>query len=345
MSSLARENNFDFLRLLFASSVIISHSYPLTEVRDKEILMVITNGQLDLGGFSVACFFIISGYLIYQSLERSSSIKNYIWKRVLRLYPALIVMLLLTVSVVPFFYQGEGSILNNTSYFTYLPRQLSLYNLQHNILGVFEDLPYKTINGSLWTICYEFTMYMLLVPFYFIKSRWRLGMLLILFFLFYFLSIFFPLFLNNRLFSKLFLFSPNFYNLGCFFSAGALLTYLTSKINGSTKWLMIIIGLVALIGSICFEQYKPLKYFVLPFVVILIGISSTPIINKVGKTIGDNSYGIYIYGWLVQQSILYIFGLNTYYLMFFSLVISFSLGWLSWHFVEKKALEYKNLIR
>ncbi|ADZ11912.1 acyltransferase family protein [Riemerella anatipestifer RA-GD] len=206
MSSLARENNFDFLRLLFASSVIISHSYPLTEVRDKEILMVITNGQLDLGGFSVACFFIISGYLIYQSLERSSSIKNYIWKRVLRLYPALIVMLLLTVSVVPFFYQGEGSILNNTSYFTYLPRQLSLYNLQHNILGVFEDLPYKTINGSLWTICYEFTMYMLLVPFYFIKSRWRLGMLLILFFLFYFLSIFFPLFLNNRLFSKLFCF-------------------------------------------------------------------------------------------------------------------------------------------
>ncbi|ADZ11911.1 hypothetical protein RIA_0770 [Riemerella anatipestifer RA-GD] len=141
------------------------------------------------------------------------------------------------------------------------------------------------------------------------------------------------------------MFSPNFYNLGCFFSAGALLTYLTSKINGSTKWLMIIIGLVALIGSICFEQYKPLKYFVLPFVVILIGISSTPIINKVGKTIGDNSYGIYIYGWLVQQSILYIFGLNTYYLMFFSLVISFSLGWLSWHFVEKKALEYKNLIR
>ncbi|MEJ8598860.1 acyltransferase family protein [Riemerella anatipestifer] len=345
MSSLARENNFDFLRLLFASSVIISHSYPLTEVRDKEILMVITNGQLDLGGFSVACFFIISGYLIYQSLERSSSIKNYIWKRVLRLYPALIVMLLLTVSVVPFFYQGEGSILNNTSYFTYLPRQLSLYNLQHNILGVFEDLPYKTINGSLWTICYEFTMYMLLVPFYFIKSRWRLGMLLILFFLFYLLSIFFPLFLNNRLFSKFFLFSPNFYNLGCFFSAGALLTYLTSKINSSTKWLIIIIGLVALIGSIYFEQYKPFKYFVLPFVVILFGTSSTPIINKVGKTIGDNSYGIYIYGWLVQQSLLYVFGLNTYCLMFFSLVISFVLGWLSWHFVEKKALEYKNLIR
>ncbi len=104
------------------------------------------------------------------------------------------------------FYQGEGSILNNTSYFTYLPRQLSLYNLQHNILGVFEDLPYKTINGSLWTICYEFTMYMLLVPFYFIKSRWRLGMLLILFFCFTFF-LFFSFIFKQQTFSKLFVFS------------------------------------------------------------------------------------------------------------------------------------------
>lgn len=44
-----------------------------------------------------------------------------------------------------------------------MPNNLSLYRIQYIIDGVFENNPYKSaINGSLWTIPYEFTMYVLL---------------------------------------------------------------------------------------------------------------------------------------------------------------------------------------
>ena len=84
------ENNFDFLRLVFSSAVIFSHSFPLTG--KEEIFTVLTNNQLGLGGLSVNVFFALSGYLIFISLKHSKTIKNYLWKRLLRLYPALIVL-------------------------------------------------------------------------------------------------------------------------------------------------------------------------------------------------------------------------------------------------------------
>lgn len=99
-----KTNNFDFLRLLFSSLVIVSHSYYLTLNEKNEIAKVLTNGQFSLGELAVNCFFIISGYLIYKSLGRSNNWKNYMKKRILRLYPALIIMLLFTLAIVPFFY-------------------------------------------------------------------------------------------------------------------------------------------------------------------------------------------------------------------------------------------------
>ena len=60
------ENNFDFLRLVFSSAVIFSHSFPLTG--KEEIFTVLTNNQLGLGGLSVNVFFALSGYLIFISL-------------------------------------------------------------------------------------------------------------------------------------------------------------------------------------------------------------------------------------------------------------------------------------
>lgn len=59
MHSDLRKNNFDFLRILFASLVIVSHSYPLLGYRDEEILRKLTNYQIDFGGFSVKCFFLL----------------------------------------------------------------------------------------------------------------------------------------------------------------------------------------------------------------------------------------------------------------------------------------------
>lgn len=100
-----RNNNFDFLRLIFSSLVICSHSYPLTG--NPEILGAATQQQT-LGGIAIDSFFIMSGYLIFISLQNSKSGVNYLWKRFLRLFPGLFILLIITLLILPFIYQGEN---------------------------------------------------------------------------------------------------------------------------------------------------------------------------------------------------------------------------------------------
>ena len=179
-NTITRSNNFDFLRLLFASLVIVSHSFPLTG--QPEIAGVFTNDQLSLGSLSVDCFFIMSGYLIFQSLERSKTLLSYLWKRILRLFPALFILLIITLLILPFLYNG-ADISKESSYWSYLPNGLSLYRIQYNVNGVFENNLYpKAINGSLWSLSYEFTLYLILMiifPFRENKNIVRIIMIII----------------------------------------------------------------------------------------------------------------------------------------------------------------------
>ena len=155
-----RDNNFDFLRFLFAVFVIMSHSYPLSINDGNEgWLYQVTNGQTVWSLVGLAGFFTISGYLIYQSQKRSKSLLSYLWKRFLMLFPALIVVLLLTVLLAPIVYESDTPYLKNGSVYYYF-RNVSLYKLQYYITGVFQNNLYpNAINGSLWNLCYEFTMY------------------------------------------------------------------------------------------------------------------------------------------------------------------------------------------
>lgn len=79
------KNNFDFLRLLFAFFVIITHSFSLSGLRECDALCKITPNHINLSYLGVRGFFIISGYLIFQSLVRSKGLIDYYWKRILRL--------------------------------------------------------------------------------------------------------------------------------------------------------------------------------------------------------------------------------------------------------------------
>ena len=184
------KNNFDFLRLIFALFVVIAHSYPLSgNLISNQWIYQVTNGHIELSNIGLNGFFIISGYLIFQSLERSKTIVSYLWKRVLRLFPALFVVLLLTVFLAPLVYESTTPYMQNKEVFSYLPRNLLLYDLQYHIKGVFDQNPYPSaINGSLWTICYEFSMYLLLGLLFFIKND-KVRFALVLFaFLFMFLG-------------------------------------------------------------------------------------------------------------------------------------------------------------
>ena len=83
-------NNFDTLRLLAAVTVLFFHSVPLSYGPGAtEIVSRLTGGHTPSGQIAVAVFFIISGYLITGSYERSAGPLDFVMARVLRLMPAL----------------------------------------------------------------------------------------------------------------------------------------------------------------------------------------------------------------------------------------------------------------
>ncbi|UTX49629.1 acyltransferase [Chryseobacterium sp. MA9] len=340
---ISRSNNFDFLRLVFASLVIITHSYALSGAAQGDPLSQLTNSQMEFSYLGVHGFFIISGYLIFKSLLRCKGLSDFYWKRLLRLFPALLVVLFLTVLLAPAVYESSVPYLQNKSVYTYIPQNLTLFFRQKGIDGVFENNPYKhSINGSLWTICYEFSMYVMVSLLFFIRKKAFVKTVVILLFISsYILTIFQPYFLYG-VFVKMGLGSNHFYNLMCFFAGGMVLTYLNIN-NKKTENIIILLSFIVLIISLYLNIFKYTCYITLPLLVILLGERSTRYLNKVGEVIGDTSYGIYIYSFPIQQALMYFFKLDTVMLFIFSLPLSILLGYISWHLIEKKALGYKDL--
>jgi peptidoglycan/LPS O-acetylase OafA/YrhL len=165
VSSLHRANNFNLLRMIAATAVLISHAYPLT-LGAGAIEPLEDSLRMPLGTLAVCSFFVISGYFISQSFERKQDILEFFAARILRIYPALLAALLITV----FFLGPSFTKLRLDAYFLqpktllYVPWNLTLLKLQDELPGVFEGNPYpQAINGSLWTLVYEAGCYAIVV--------------------------------------------------------------------------------------------------------------------------------------------------------------------------------------
>src|SRR5689334_791706 len=141
-------NNFDFLRFISSLFVIISHSYSLPGKDEEELMVVISNHTYHFSSFGLICFFVISGYLVSQSLFNSSSLINYAWKRFLRIVPALCGVTLFSVLIVgPLF-----TTLDLSGYFgfphtyTYLRNVAVIVPPQWDLPGLFLSNPEKSVN-------------------------------------------------------------------------------------------------------------------------------------------------------------------------------------------------------
>ncbi len=156
----SRKNNFDFLRLALAVLVIYSHAYPLGLASETlEPFNRLTHGQATGGGLAVDSFFIMSGFLICASAQRSSSALSFLKKRVTRIYPGFLVSALLTALIVvplagaQFVYPLVLPRVGN-----FLLQSLRLIEFSH--VNAFAGNPYpNVINGSTWSISYEFWCY------------------------------------------------------------------------------------------------------------------------------------------------------------------------------------------
>jgi peptidoglycan/LPS O-acetylase OafA/YrhL len=333
-------NNFDFLRFLFALLVVISHAYALSGGTEDNIgISKISNGQLTFSQIGLNGFFIISGYFVFKSLQRSKSILEYYKKRFLRLFPGLIAVLLLTLILAPLLYINNTPFLQNIEVFTYIPYNLSLYGFQSSIKGIFDTNTYHSINGSLWTIRYEFTLYIALSILFFIKNQKKkiLVLLSLVFFTFYILYNFFlPKFSGVSLLNLL---GIHVLNLGTFFIAGSLLAAIELEAIRNRK-IFLVVSIVLLVCSLYFNCYDLVKHILLPFFILLLGFTTISGFRDFGR-LGDASYGIYIYSFPIQQTLMWFFKVNTSTLMIYSIPLSIAFGYLSWHYIEKRALELK----
>jgi peptidoglycan/LPS O-acetylase OafA/YrhL len=154
-----RSNNFDFLRLLLASVVALFHISVLSGAAELRWMNLLP------GTLAVQCFFVISGFLIFMSYERSSSIRTYVEKRIRRIAPAYVLavvgaaFLLATMSEL-----SVGEYFSNAGTWRYLVYNLALANFKApDLPGVFPGNLENDINGSLWTIKIEVGFY-ILVP-------------------------------------------------------------------------------------------------------------------------------------------------------------------------------------
>ena len=333
-------NNFDLLRILFAWFVIVSHSYVLNGDGATDPLFVATNSTFLFSFIGVKGFFIISGYLIFKSMMVSTSIFEYLVKRVLRIFPALAVVLLITLATVYFIYPSNlAPFFTNKEVYAYFLGNILLFKPHFFIPGIFSGLPSTAINGSLWTIEYEFFFYLFILLFFFVRSHKIflkialavvIGIFLMVRLLFY----------NWTVQKHFFIPLEPLFDLGIYFLMGSLLSCFDfDAIN--YKHTIATALLIALIAAIYLGVGHTVVYVTLPFLVIYLGKQTSRVATFVHASIGDPSYGIYLYAFPLQQFIIYWFRPSTLMLFIASTIGAFIFGYLSWILIEKKALALK----
>jgi len=152
-----RLNNFDVLRLLFASMVVLAHCHDLSMEPLLSWVPRIVNSRLAVEGF-----FAMSGCLIVASYDRSSSLASYLGKRARRIIPAYMVALIVAL------FLGMTLTTLTLSEFCLSPKTWE-YILAHLVLathlqptlpGLFSHNPFQSsVNGALWTIKIEVLFY------------------------------------------------------------------------------------------------------------------------------------------------------------------------------------------
>ncbi len=323
-------NNFDAIRIAAATMVLVSHHYALTGQIEPSFF-----GIHSLGGLAVTIFFIISGYLVAASWQRDPDIWRFAIRRFLRIWPALTAVLVLTA-------YGLGAWVTELPLKEYLTHRATanyLHGLWMNIHfvlpGVFEHNPYaRGVNGSLWTIPFEVRCYVIL------GLAGMLGLLKFRSVFLFGIALYMLWFLAR---SNADLTGSVHYGreLSAFFLAGAAMHVLERHWNRSPTFWALGVGTGSAIALVFGWRHTALL-IALPFVIIYSGTRATHYLRRAGCW-GDPSYGIYLFAFPIQQSvILYTwpslgFGGTLALALLFTTILAYA----SWHLLEKQALKLK----
>ncbi|MDN3691113.1 acyltransferase [Chryseobacterium tructae] len=320
------KNNFDFIRVLLAFIVFVGHLGALS-ASDK--LLFLTHSPVEVAVFS---FFVVSGFLIARSYERSSSLKSYAKKRFNRIVPAYLLVvflcatLLSLVSTLPF-----SEYFSNTQVYKYLFWNSLFMNFKAPWLpGVFGN---QAVNGALWTLKIEMCFY-IAVPLMFLlfgkNNKYRTISLIVL----YFLSL---VYLNYFEMTGKAALSRQLPGSLCYFIGGMLLYFHFEKFI-KHKNILFIIAIITVWIDLIFK----IKLFspIMISIIVLYIAYSFKFLNNFGKY-GDFTYGIYIFHFPIIR-VFATLGLfanyNPYLMSIVCMFVVIGVGVASWHFYEKRFL-------
>jgi peptidoglycan/LPS O-acetylase OafA/YrhL len=336
-----RNHQFDLLRILFATFVLLAHAPELTDGNaSRELFHRFTGAPMTFGTLGVDGFFLLSGYLIVQSWMADPRPLSFLRKRVLRIFPGyLVAVLVSTLAVgllapgVPRFFAGiDGHFLNSVA-----------------LLGspatppVLPGKPYPTVNGALYTIAYEFRCY-LMVALLGLCGLFRRPAIVLAMAVAFLAALFSPSPFEQMQWPRhivalvgqpiLIFRLTGIYLVGCCFFL------LRERIPFRAAWA---IGAAAALVAcfLAFPSHGELATVLLGgYLLFYLGQLHLPQLSWMAG-VPDISYGIYLYGWPVESLWIWYHRGSPWIAFFASTLICFGLGWVSWQLVEKPALRWK----
>jgi peptidoglycan/LPS O-acetylase OafA/YrhL len=337
-----RDNNFLLLRLLAAFTVILFHSGPSLGIAGGEDFLFAHMGR-SLGEMALDMLFVVSGFLVTASLFIRGDLNHFLWARALRLYPALWLMLPITVFLLGGWLTTlplKDYLASGTTWGYVAKAGTVVSGMRYTLPGVFESLPLKgDFNGSLWTLPVEARMYIYLAVGWLAFSatpRLRTPAL----------SLIAPAAALAMMIMVLRARANGSISNGdiaiYMFFFGASLYFWRERlfINMAT---FVALPLIVIAAALIDRNLAFVAYLVClpPFLLHLAYIPGGRI--RAFNDWGDYSYGVYIYAFPVQQTLALFFPkLSVIGMTLSAGAISLAAAFCSWNLVEKRAMRAKD---
>ncbi|MGV3484947.1 MAG: acyltransferase family protein [Planctomycetaceae bacterium] len=340
---IARQNNFDLIRLFAALQVAFIHSV------DHLSLGSAASYVASLAGIfpGVPIFFFVSGFLITDSWRRTSDLKQFALNRALRIYPALWLCLLVTTGLIV---AAAGPVVVQSASFTIWALAQATFVQFYNLESL-RGIGVGVINGSLWTISVELQFYCVL-PFFlaFTSGRKQYRSLWLCLILSVFLRegyIWLRESNTSEWATKLLgaTLLPYFAMFCCGIACQLHWSQIRRWVEGRfAPWLICYcgwaivcrqLGIASQGNLMSFFQYVPLCGLVLAAAFSYCKLSESLLHGN------DYSYGIYLYHMLVINWVIE-FQQGSAFSRFFAVVlITFLCAAISWHMLERQCLHLK----
>jgi peptidoglycan/LPS O-acetylase OafA/YrhL len=330
---------FNYLRLVLAIGVVAWHTVVTCYGKDYQDL-VWDGWTRPPVAIILPMFFALSGFLVAGSLERCRTLTGFLSLRALRLIPALAVEVLLSALMV-------GPLVTNlapVSYFSspdLFPYFLNIAgDIHYNLPGVFTHNPLPSVvNGQLWTIPYELRCYLLISLFALCGLHHRKGIFLAML-----IAVQGELCLSavlgapttNAAYT-----APGDVLVLCFLGGIAFHLHRNRIVHSHALGAASLAATAFLLSVPKGDLFVAISATYFTVYIGLLNPVALPLIRS-----GDYSYGIFLYGFPIQQAIAH-WG-NWTHNWIASVALSIPLvacvAALSWHCVEKHALKLRRYI-